>query len=117
MQAEQKKDIEIKYIEEQIFNVKDFAKEPLIKGEYENCIFKNSQLQETDFAESDLTGAKFDNCNLRQAIFDHTILEKVDFRTSYNDSIEPETNHIKKAKFSVSGLSGLLGIYDIEIEE
>jgi fluoroquinolone resistance protein len=80
-------------------------------------IFKNSQLQETDFAEADLTSSVFDNCNLSQAIFDHTTLEKADFRTSYNYSIDPEINRIKKAIFSISGVSGLLDKYDIDIQK
>jgi len=80
-------------------------------------VFKNSQLQETDFAETDLTGAVFDNCNLSQVIFDHTTLEKADFRTSYNYSIDPESNRIKKARFSIMGVPGLLDKYDIDIEK
>jgi len=63
-----------------------------------------------------LTNAVFDNCNLSQAIFENTILEKTDFRTSYNYSIDPEINRIKKAMFSIAGLSGLLNKYDIDIE-
>jgi hypothetical protein len=59
----------------------------------------------------------FDNCDLLQAIFDLSIIEKADFRTAYNYSINPEKNRIKKAKFSVLGLSGLLEHYDIEIEK
>lgn len=74
-------------------------------------------MQETDFAEADLTNVVFDNCNLAQAIFDHTILEKADFRTAYNYSIDPETNRIKKARFSIWGVSGLLDKYHIEIEK
>jgi len=31
--------------------------------------------------------------------------------------IDPEVNRIKKAKFSVSGVPGLLNKYDIEIEK
>ncbi len=87
------------------------------KTKIKKTIFKKSQLQETDFAESDLTSAVFDNCNLMQTIFDSTILEKADFRTSYNYSIDPETNRIKKAKFSILGVSGLLNKYDIVIEK
>jgi uncharacterized protein YjbI with pentapeptide repeats len=87
------------------------------KTKIKKTVFKNSQLQETDFAEADLTSVLFDNCNLSQAIFDHTTLEKADFRTSYNYSIDPEINRIKKARFSISGLSGLLEKYDIEIEK
>ncbi len=80
-------------------------------------LFKNSQLQGIDFTETDLTSAVFDNCDLSQAIFDLSILEKADFRTAYNYSINPENNRLKKAKFSVLGLSGLLDNYDIEIEK
>ncbi|MBK8053378.1 MAG: pentapeptide repeat-containing protein [Saprospiraceae bacterium] len=66
------------------------------------------QLQETDFAEADLTNVIFDTCNLEQANFDRTTLEKADFRSSYNYTIDPEINRVKKAKFSVFGISGLL---------
>jgi len=79
-------------------------------------VFKNSQLHEADFSECDLTGSIFDNCDLAGATFDNTIIEKVDFRTSYNYSIDPERNKIKKARFSLLGVSGLLDKYDIEID-
>ncbi len=39
-----------------------------------------------------------DNCDLNRAVFDNSILEKADFRTSLNYSIDPELNRIKKAK-------------------
>jgi len=79
-------------------------------------IFKNSRLIETDFSECDLAGSLFDNCDLTRANFENTNLEKADFRTSYNYSIDPEINRIRKAKFSISGISGLLDKYDIDIE-
>jgi hypothetical protein len=37
-------------------------------------------------------------------------------RTSFNYSINPELNRIKKAKFSMPAVVGLLDKYDIEIE-
>ncbi len=70
-------------------------------------IFKNSQLYEVDFTECDLSSAIFDNCDLTGGIFKDTILEKADFRTAINYSIDPELNCIKKAKFSRSGIAGL----------
>lgn len=79
-------------------------------------VFKNSQLFEVDFTECDLSSAIFDNCDLTDTIFQHTILEKADFRTAYNYSIDPELNRIKKAKFSRSGIVGLLDKYEIEID-
>ena len=79
--------------------------------------FKNSNLSEVDFIEADLTSADFDNCDLAGAKFEKTILEKADLRTSHNYSIDPEINKIKKAKFSIHGIAGLLDKYDIEINQ
>lgn len=87
------------------------------KTKIRKTVFKNSQLQETDFSECDLTGSVFDNCDLIRARFDNTILEKVDFRTSYNYSINPEINRIKKARFSLPEVVGLLDKYDIEVDK
>lgn len=86
------------------------------KLKLKNTRFKNSNLSEVDFSEADLTGSLFDNCDLAGAKFENTILEKADLRTSYNYLIDPELNKIKKAKFSIPGIAGLLAKYDIEIE-
>jgi fluoroquinolone resistance protein len=87
------------------------------KTKIKKTVFKNSSLQQIDLVETDLTSAVFDNCNLDQAIFENTIIEKADFRTACNYSIDPEINRIKKAKFSIRGVPGLLNKYDIEIEK
>ena len=87
------------------------------KTKIKKTVFKHSQLEGTDFTDADLTSTIFENCDLAQALFDQTILEKVDFRSSYNYAIYPKQNRIKKAKFSLLGISGLLGKYDIEIEQ
>lgn len=79
-------------------------------------ILKNSQIHEADFTECDLTCSVFDKCDLTRATFENTIIEKADFRTSFNYSINPESNRIKKARFSLSGIVGLLEKYDIEID-
>lgn len=78
--------------------------------------FENSQLIEVDFTEGDLTEVLFNNCDLSGAQFEATKLEKADFRTSFNYTINPEMNNIRKAKFAFSGIKGLLQKYDIEIE-
>lgn len=78
--------------------------------------FKHTSLREVDFTEADLSNSVFDHCDLTGTVFENTILEKADFRTSYNYSINPELNRIKKAKFSITGIAGLLDRYDIEIE-
>ncbi len=86
------------------------------KTKIKKSVFKNSHLTETDFTDCDLTSAVFDNCDLTGAIFENTYLEKADFSTSKNYTIDPEINRIKKARFSVFGLAGLLTKYDIIIE-
>ena len=78
--------------------------------------FINCDLQEVDFTEADLNNSVFSNCDLSGAIFDNTNLEKADLRTSFNYSINPQSNKIKRAKFSLEGVVGLLDKFDIEIE-
>jgi len=82
-----------------------------------NTVFRNSRLHEVDFSESDLTAAIFENCDLQRAIFMQCNLQKADFRTSYNYAFDPEVNRIKKAKFSLLGVPGLLYKYDIHIDQ
>jgi hypothetical protein len=54
---------------------------------------------------------------LSGATFENTNLEKADFRTSFNYSIDPEINRIKKAKFALPEVLGLLNKYDLVIEK
>lgn len=77
--------------------------------------FKNSLLHDVDFTECDLSGSVFEQCDLLGSTFFHTNLEKVDFRTSYNYSIDPGSNRIKRARFSLEGVTGLLEKYDLDI--
>jgi fluoroquinolone resistance protein len=103
----------------------------LLSFSFENCVlnfssfyqlkvkktqFKDCKLQEVEFIAADFTGSVFLNCDLTHSRFENTILERVDFRTAYNFSIDPELNKISKAKFSQSGIAGLLDKYQIEIE-
>jgi uncharacterized protein YjbI with pentapeptide repeats len=73
-------------------------------------------LHEVDFSGCDLTNSSFNNCDLSGAVFENTNLEKADFLTSYNYSLDPDKNKLKKTKFSSNGLSGLLSKFDIIIE-
>ena len=109
----------------------EHCKELLFAVDFDHCIlnlscfynmkikkakFKDCSLQEVDFTEADLTDAVFHNCDLSGTIFDNTILEKADFRTAYHYTINPEINKLTKAKFSITGIPGLLKKYNIEIE-
>lgn len=86
------------------------------KRKMKKAVFRNCQLHEIDFTEVDFTGAIFDNCDLSGSIFMNSILEKADFTASHNYTIDPESNKIKKAKFSLAGLPGLLQKYDVVID-
>jgi uncharacterized protein YjbI with pentapeptide repeats len=78
--------------------------------------FKDSELKEVDFSEADLSGCVFDHCNLDRAIFDRTNLTRANFSNAINYSLDPGKNTVKKAVFSLNGLPGLLGKYDIVVE-
>jgi len=78
--------------------------------------FNNCELKEADFTGTDLSNAQFEKCELAGAIFDETNLEKADFRSSFNYTIDPEMNRLKKTKFSRVGIHGLLHKHDILIE-
>lgn len=77
--------------------------------------FKNCNLREVDFSAADLTEANFDGCDLLAATFLDTNLEKADFRNAVNYAFDPDQNRIKKARFSVDGLPGLLQKFQIQI--
>lgn len=77
--------------------------------------FKQASLQEVDFTDADLSESIFSDCNLSRALFKNTVLEKADFSTSFNYSIDPELNKIRRAKFSLPSVIGLLDKYDIDI--
>ncbi len=78
--------------------------------------FIDCSTKEVDFSETDLSMSVFKKCDLLNTTFVGTNLEKVDFRTAYNYSFDPESNKIKRAKFSSQGVAGLLSKYNIDIE-
>ena len=53
--------------------------------------------------------------NLQRTSFNRTNLEKADLSSATNFAIDPENTRIKNAKFSLDGLPGLLGRYQIKI--
>lgn len=92
----------------------DYAK--FYKLKIKGTTFSNCSLVANDFMETDLTEVIFDNCNLHQSVFIDSVANKADFSTSYNFIIDPEKNKLKKARFSMEGLKGLLEKYDIIVE-
>lgn len=78
--------------------------------------FIHCKLKEADFNLCDLSESVFEDCDLERAVFNYTNLEKADLRSAFNYSIDPENNRIRKAKFSIEGVRGLLDKYGIIIE-
>ncbi len=81
-----------------------------------SSIFNHCLLQEVDFTDADLRGSVFNDCDFNRAIFLSTRMQKMDFRTNMNYSIQPEMNSISGAKFSLTGVKGLLHTYNIIVE-
>ncbi len=94
-----------------VLNLSSFYKLSLKRTKFREC-----SIQEVDFSETDLSGSSFDGCDLTGALFDNTNLEKTDFRTAVQYTIDPEKNRMKKARFSLAGVEGLLAKYGIQIE-
>lgn len=92
-------------------NFSVFTKLPLMKMR-----FADSSFRESDFSGADLSDTTITNCDLFGAVFENTIFERTDLRLSYNYVIDPETNRLKKAKFSHDGILGLLQKYDIIVQ-
>lgn len=88
-----------------------FLKRKMPKTNFLGCSLKNAV-----FEQANLTKAVFDNTDLAGATFERTHLNEADLVTAYNYIIDPEMNNIKKARFSQSGLAGLLTRYDIQVE-
>ena len=77
--------------------------------------FTHCILTEVDFAYADLTEAVFQECDLTRALFEQTQLTAADLTTASGFLIDPEINTVKKTRFSLEGLPGLLSKYDIKI--
>lgn len=72
-------------------------------------------MHDTQFVNTELKGCSFDECDLKNTFFDHSNLEKADFTTALNYTIDPEINRMKNAKFSHFGLEGLLTKYKLTV--
>ncbi len=79
--------------------------------------FNKCRMRETDLSNSDLTNCSLAGCDLGAAVFDGTTLEGADFRGALHYSIDPSANKVRKARFSLDGLAGLLDRTGIIIED
>ena len=81
----------------------------------ENIHFKDCDLKESDFTGITAINAVFEGCDFLDCSFDQSNLQGADFSKAINYHINPLKNQIKKAKFSTSGLIGLVSDFGIEI--
>jgi uncharacterized protein YjbI with pentapeptide repeats len=68
--------------------------------------FSNANLTKANLSETDFLGSRFSNTNLSQADLTHAV----------HYAIDPMTNRLKKAKFSLPEVLSLLAAFDIDIE-
>ncbi|MBS1512934.1 MAG: pentapeptide repeat-containing protein [Bacteroidetes bacterium] len=81
-----------------------------------HTIFDNCILHEADFTACDATGASFIACDLFNAHFENTVLDKADFSTAFQYTINPLNNSIRKASFAYPDVTSLLQTFDIIIK-
>ncbi len=86
-----------------------------MRKKMKKSVFSECTIQEANFSETDLSGAKFEDCDLNNATFFRTNLTATDFRDARHFSIDPTQNTMKRAKFSRSGLAGLLTKFNLDI--
>jgi fluoroquinolone resistance protein len=86
-----------------------------LKNDLRKSVFKKCEFKEAGVIESNLAGVKFIECDLSNTTFENNNLEKADFTFAYNYIINPGTNRLKKARFSMPDVIGLLKHLDIEI--
>ncbi|SDB88197.1 pentapeptide repeat-containing protein [Williamwhitmania taraxaci] len=78
--------------------------------------FLNVSMKSVDFTRANLQGSLFENTNLEEAVFSKTVLKDCNLLTAFNYTIDPESNPMAKARFSLYGVAGLLEKYRISIE-
>ena len=88
----------------------NFAEMMMKKGIFQKCklkecFFTGTDLTSSDFSEADLEGTLFHRCNLTKANFTDAI----------NYAIDPRTNTITKARFSLPEAASLLNAFEIEL--
>jgi fluoroquinolone resistance protein len=94
-----------------VLNFSSFYKLKLKSTKFINC-----SLHEVEFAEADLSFIDFSGGDLTRAVFENTNLTGADFRRAHGYIIDPEKNEMKKARFSIEGLPGLLSKHNLNIE-
>lgn len=88
-----------------------FFSNALKKGRFIKCTIKNC-----DFTECDMRESVFDGSSLESSTFLNCNLEKADFREAFNYAIDPASNRIRNARFSLPEAQSFLGFLGIKID-
>ena len=67
------------FIESKTIENTDFQKEIFITGEYEDCIFNNCNLSNSDLSKTIFIDCVFNNCNLSKAKINNVVFRDVKF--------------------------------------
>ncbi len=94
-----------------LLNYATFFGLTLRRGRFVGCIAR-----EVDFRDADLTEAVCTQTDFTGSKFHHTNLTKADFRHATGYTINPATNTVTKARFSLPEAVSLLSGFDIVIE-
>ncbi len=86
------------------------------KKEMNKSSFKHCRLHGANFTQTDLSRCSVTHCDFYEAVFSGTNLMGLDFTSNVNFIIDPEANNIKKARFALQSLPGLLQAYQIVVE-
>ncbi|MCB2378592.1 pentapeptide repeat-containing protein [Hymenobacter sp. BT635] len=78
--------------------------------------FVGCSLTDADFTSADLTEAAFQDCTLAGVVFRNTQLTGADFTTASQFTIDPDGNTLTKARFTLTGLLGLVSKYGVIVE-
>lgn len=81
----------------------------------ENSSFKGSKVKESHFTNTTLKNADFKDVELLGTVFHNCDLCQADFSGSSHYDIDPRTNKITKAKFSLPEAARLLRAFDITL--
>ena len=77
--------------------------------------FANSKIRNSDFIEVDLRESSFEGSSLEGSSFQKCNLERADFRAAFDYAIDPATNKLARARFTLPEAQSFLGFLGIDI--
>jgi uncharacterized protein YjbI with pentapeptide repeats len=79
-------------------------------------VMSDCRAREVDFSEANLSKGTFTATDFLNSRFANTNLTQSDFRNATHYNINPNSNRLKKTKFSTTEALSLLSVFDIELD-